>query len=412
VIPTFLIATTSNWVTTARLGVSLSRAGGHVESICPAGQLIRKTRALRKAYPYNALSPLRSFREAILSARPDLIVSADDLSTQHLLDLYAQEQQQENGDVTICELIERSLGSPKSFPFMMARASFMKIAQEEGIRIPKTTVIRNTNDLKAWVSKMGFPVVLKADGSSSGEGTKVVRTFGEAERALRSLQHPLHLVRVVKRVLVNQDLRSLRPKLQGRRAVVNAQKFIAGRDATSLVACWEGVVLGGLHFEVINKQYTYGPASVMRLIENPEIESAIVKTVRRLMLSGLHGFDFLLEDQTELPHMIEFNPRSTQVGHLTLGTGRDLPGALYAALTRKPAREAPKVTDNPTIALFPQEWLRDPDSIFLKTGFHDIPWEEPELIRASLRNTKRRWPTWQSVEKWIRIFSTNRCSLL
>jgi len=142
------------------------------------------------------------------------------------------------------------------------------------------------------------------------------------------------------------------------------------------------------------------------------MESAIVKTVRRLMLSGLHGFDFLLEDQTELPYMIEFNPRSTQVGHLTLGTGRDLPGALYAALTRKPVREAPKVTDNPTIALFPQEWLRDPDSIFLKAGFHDIPWAEPGLIRACLRNTKRRWPTWQSVEKWLRIFSTNRCSLL
>jgi hypothetical protein len=409
--PTFLIATTANWVTTARLGISLSNAGGYVESICPAGQLIRKTSVLRKAYPYNALSPLHSFRAAILSARPDLIVSADDLSTQHLLDLYAQEKQDDSGGSAICELIERSLGSPKSFPFMTARASFMRIAQEEGIRIPKTMVIRNTNDLRAWVSEMGLPAVLKADGSSSGEGTRVVRTLREAERALRSLQRPLHLVRVIKRVLVNQDLRSVRPKLQGRRAVVNAQKFISGRDATSLVACWQGAVLGGLHFEVVSKQYTYGPASVMRLIENPEMESAIVKTVRRLKLSGLHGFDFLLEDRTELPYMIEFNPRSTQVGHLTLGTGRDLPGALYAALTRKPAREAPKITDNPTIALFPQEWLRDPGSTFLKTGFHDIPWEEPDLIRACLRNT-RRWPTWQSLEKWLHIFSTNRCSLL
>jgi hypothetical protein len=409
--PIFLIATTGNWVTTARLGISLSHAGGHVESICPAGQLIRKTSALRKAYPYNALSPLRSFRDAILCARPDLIVSADDLSTQHLLDLYAQEKQDDSGGSAICDLIERSLGSPKSFPFMMARASFMKIAEEEGIRIPKTRVIRETNDLKACVSEMGFPLVLKADGSSSGEGTQVVRTVREADRALGSLQRPLHFVRVVKRVLVNQDLRSVRPKLQRRRAIVNAQKFIAGRDATSLVACWEGVVLGGLHFEVVQKQYTYGPASVMRLIENPEIESAIAKAVRRLKLSGLHGFDFLLEDSTELPYMIEFNPRATQVGHLTLGTGRDLPGALYGALTRKPVCEAPKVTDNPTITLFPQEWLRDPESTFLKTGYHDIPWEEPELIQACLRTTWK-WCTWRSLEEWIRNFSTNRSLLL
>jgi hypothetical protein len=404
VIPTILITASSNWVTTARLGVSFAQANCRIEAICPASHAIRKTTALSRSYAYHALSPVTALRQAILAAKPDLVVPADDLSTQHLLDLHAQEKAPDGH--AIRELIERSLGAPESFPFMIARNSFMKLAQQEGVRVPNTAVIRDVNDLRSWASESGFPAVLKADGSSSGEGTQVVHDISQAEQALRTLQAPLHLARVLKRALFNRDLRSVRPRLEGRRAVVNAQEYIAGRDATSLVACWKGQVLAGLHFEVIKKQYKYGPASVMRLIENPEIESFVARVVRRLCLSGLHGFDFLLQDGTELPYMIELNPRSTQVGHLSLGPGRDLPGALCAALTGKAARQIAPLTDNPVIALFPQEWLRDRDSVHLQNGYHDVPWEEPELIRACLRS-RRKWPAWQSLEEWSRKFRTS-----
>jgi predicted ATP-grasp superfamily ATP-dependent carboligase len=106
------------------------------------------------------------------------------------------------------------------------------------------------------------------------------------------------------------------------------------------------------------------------------------KIVGRLNLSGIIGFDFMLEKQSGNPHLIEVNPRATQVGHLNLGPGRDLPAALYAAFTGEAIREAPKVTENRIIALFPQEWKLNPESPFLQSGYHDVPWEEPELIRA------------------------------
>ncbi len=140
--------------------------------------------------------------------------------------------------------------------------------------------------------------------------------------------------------------------------------------------------LPGLHFEVLCKTTPTGPASVMRLIDSCEMSIVAEKIVKRLNLSGLVGFDFMLEEQTGNPYLIEVNPRATQVGHLTLGPGRDLPAAFYAALTGEAIREAPKVTENRTIALFPQEWKRNPESSFLESGYHDVPWEEPELIRA------------------------------
>jgi biotin carboxylase len=251
--------------------------------------------------------------------------------------------------------------------------------------------------------------VLKTDGSSSGEGVRIASTLSEARRAFRTLQAPPQLIRVAKRVLIGHDMRWIKPTLERRRSVVNVQEFVRGRDATSLVACWKGEVLAALHFEVINKEYECGPSSVLRLIERKEISDAAEKIVRRLSLSGLHGFDFLLEKDTEKAYLIEMNPRATQVGHLALGPGRDLPAALVAAVLGEPMPNAEKVTENPTVALFPQEWSRDPQSPMLNTAYHDIPWEEPNLIRYCLRKT-RKWNDWRSLEKWIYILAAHRSS--
>jgi hypothetical protein len=125
------------------------------------------------------------------------------------------------------------------------------------------------------------------------------------------------------------------------------------------------------------------------LIEHPEMAAASESIARRFKLSGLHGLDFMLEAHTGNAHLIEINPRSTQVGHLSFGLERDLPAALYAALTGKEVQPTPKVTENDTIALFPQEWARDPNSEFLQSAYHDVPWEEPQLIRSCVRKGRQ-----------------------
>lgn len=405
--PTFLLATTSNWMPTARLGIAVSRTGSYLDAVCPINHVIRKASVLRQVHEYKTLSPLSSFRVAISASNPDLIISADDLSTEHLIALHTEEKQNGSAGRAISDLIERSLGPAESFPAMTARATFMSIAREEGIRVPSTAAIKDKYDLERWIAETGFPVVLKLDGSSSGEGTGIAHTFSEAQRICHFLENSPQFLRVVKRALVNRDFRSVRRKLLRRRGVVNAQQYIDGRDATSLLACWKGEVLAALHFEVLEKQYDLGPASVMRLISNAEIEVAVAKVVKRLQLSGLHGFDFLLEEQSNAPYMIEFNPRATQVGHLTLGLGRDLPAALVAAVSGTVMRNSLKLTDNPVIALFPQESMRDPQSSFLRSGYHDVPQGESELVNACLRQA-RLGPTQHFIRTCSRFFYSNQ----
>jgi len=283
----------------------------------------------------------------------------------------------------------------------------MRLAQEEGVRAPKTAVIGNLEQLRRWKAEMGLPIVLKADGTSGGVGVRISHTMEEAERALRELQAPPLLARAAKRALLDRDKTLVWPSIMRHRSVVNAQTLVEGHEATSTVACWKGSVLASLHFDVINKRSSAGPATVMRKIGNAEMSTAVEKMVGRLKLSGLHGFDFMLEANTGNAYLIEINPRTTQVGHLTLGPGHDLPAALCAAISGNSIHPAAKVTENDTIALFPQEWMRDPASFFLRSGYHDVPWEEPELLRACVQHARKR-NALQANQNWAQALSPLR----
>ena len=387
--PKVLLVTTCCWFPTARLAMALARAGCAVEAVCPPGHPLARTSAVRRTYTYSGLAPLRSCAAAIASANPDLIVPGDDLATWHLQQLYRRELRTAKAG-TLCALIARSLGAPESFPVVYARSAFIELAHAEGVRAPQAEAIRNMRELKEWIARTGLPTVLKADGTSGGDGVRIVHTLEDAEQAWRRLQAPPLVARAAKRALIDQDRTLVWPSLLRHRSVVNGQAFVAGNEATSTIACWEGVVLASLHFEVVNKASAAGHATVVRLVESAEMSAAVEKMACRLGLSGFYGFDFMLEAETGNAYLIEINPRATQVGHLALGPGRDLPAALFAALSGRAVQTAPKVTEKETIALFPQEWIRDPQSAFLQSAYHDVPWEEPELVRDCVSNRKKQ----------------------
>lgn len=404
--PTVLMATTTRWFPTARFVVALANAGFTVYAVRPSNHPLDRTGVVRKVFRYRGLDALASFADAINAAKPDLILPGDDLATEHLHILHDQENRK---GADMCRLIERSLGAPESFSIVNARAKLMDIAESEGIRVPKTAVIRRQDDLTDWIAQAGVPTVLKADGTSGGCGVRVVRNLDEAQRALRTLQAPPLMARALKRALLDRDPTLVWPSLRRRRSVVNAQVFVAGHEATSAVACWNGELLACLHFEVINKVGSSGHASVVRLIENAEMSNAAERIVRRLKLSGVHGFDFMLEERTRDAYLIEINPRATQVGHLTLGLGRDIPAALHSAVSGQAVRPTTKVTNDDTVALFPQEWLRDPSSAFLQSAYHDVPWDQPDLIRACVR-IRRKQVAWYSQQSRLQEFSMARMS--
>ncbi len=369
--PHILIVSTSRWFSTGRLAMAFAAAGCRVDAVCAKAHPLKHTKAVGRIFRLRSFAPRRSIARAISIAKPNLLLPTDDLATRYLHNLYHGERRARKLEAFIATVIEQSLGDPENFPVLDGRAPFMTVAAEEGIRIPKTKNLTNLHEFESCLTELEFPVVLKADRTSGGTGVRLVHTAQEAKRALKELQ--------VRRTVFQRLARG---------TDVMAQSFISGRDVISEVACWRGRVLASVHFEVLQKQYVRGPASVLRRIENAEISAAIEKIARRLGLSGLHGFDFILEEGSGNAYLLEINPRATQIGHLTLGPDHDLPAVLSSAVSGNPVRLAPQITENETIALFPQEWVRDPQSVFLRMGHHDVPWEDPEFIHACVRSLK------------------------
>jgi hypothetical protein len=381
--PRILLATTCRWPTTARLAMAFVECGCEVDLVSPGGHPAATTRSLCRNFAYNGLAPTRTFRHAIVASEPDLIVPCDDLATRHLHDLHDLEKR--SHQTSICRLIDFSLGESSSFAVVDARINLLALAQHANIRTPKSARVTDGEELRNWLENNGFPAVLKSDGSWGGVGVKVVRTFEEAADAFEKLHKPPSMARAFKRSVANRDATLLRSAIFRKRPQINIQKYISGRDASLSIACWEGELLASVNFEVFAKGRATGPSSVVHLIENEEMAQAACKMARRLGLSGLIGFDFVLENGTGNPYLIEVNPRATQICHLALGDRRDLPAALVAALTREPLRQRPITTGNETIAFFPQEWAREPESDFLKLAYHDVPWSEPGLVKACMK---------------------------
>jgi thioredoxin reductase len=383
--PRILLVTTVRWFATARLATALARESCHVEVLCPRGHPATKVLGRSGIHRYRVFAPLRSLRKAIHEAQPDLVIPCDDLATAHLHHLHGRAPEATAWARAVRALIERSLGAPSSFPIARGRTRLLRLAQTLGIRVPPTAVAGTEEELADWLAVNGCPAVLKSDGSYGGRGVRVVHAPAEALRGWRELTAPPSPAQALKRALANGDLNYVAPCVLRTRPVVNVQGLVRGQDANATVACWEGTVLAAIVVRVLHTWDRHGPASVVKVVENPDVSRAVAQVVGRLGLSGLVGFDFILEEETDHPYLIEMNPRATQIAHLALGSGRDLPGSLHAALSGTALREKPRATEHSVIAFFPQEWLRDPASPFLTTAYHDIPWDQPELIRACVR---------------------------
>ena len=133
--------------------------------------------------------------------------------------------------------------------------------------------------------------------------------------------------------------------------------------------------------EVVQGHPKFGIATVVRLVDGASMVAAARSIARRLHLSGMYGFDFVLDEKDGLSKLIEINPRATQINHLALDGGVGLPSALSDALGGARSKASPEAPSSREVALFPQEWRRDPKSPFLTSAFHDVPYDEPELLR-------------------------------
>jgi thioesterase domain-containing protein len=383
-VPSILLANTTWWPCASRLAIALTRVGCDVSAIYPVnGHPLVQTSVIRQRYPYRSLHPVNSLADAIRQAKPHLVVPCDDRAVEHLHQLHAQECCGPANDV--CRLIERSLGPPASYPVVSARYPLLTLASAQGLPVPDTAVTGAGAPFDAWARSHRFPWVLKADGTWGGHGTRIVATQQEAEKLVRRMTQPLGASRALKRLVADRDPFWILPWRNHSTSQVVVQSYVQGSAANCAVVCWEGKVLAGIAAEVICAQGETGSATIIRVVDSPEMMCAAERLAAHLGLSGFFGLDFVIEASTGKPYLIEMNPRLTPLCHLQLGAGRDLVSAITAQLTGEPLTVLPSLVPSDHIAYFPQAWHWDRTSDLLWNSFHDVPWEEPLLVQELLR---------------------------
>jgi thioredoxin reductase len=377
-----LISATTSWPLSARLAVRLIAHGCAVHALCPPGDALRTVSGIGRVQGYSGFDPLAALERAIAAADPDIIVPCDDRAVWQLHELHARRPD-------LRKVIEASTGDPASFATVRSRAGLLAAAQECGIRVPETRAVRCEDDLRAWFADRPRAAVLKLDGTWGGKGVNVVRSVDDAVRVWRRFTVKQPAAKALKRWLVDQDPLALQRRRSRERGMASVQRFISGRPANAMLASWRGALLGLVTVEVLCTQGPTGASTIVRLIRNEEIERAADLIVRRLGLSGFHGLDFILEEGSQAPYLIELNPRCTQLGHLVLPQQGDLAGLLTRALGARATCRSAAAIERELIAFFPQALVWNPDSPHMRQCHHDVPWSEPALARELLREP---WP--------------------
>ncbi len=355
-----LLAAATDWPFPARLAGAFAALGVRVEAACPGNNPMRRSDSVRRLHCFSPLKPLTSLARAITDAAPELVIPCDDLMAGLLWRL-AQAKPE------LAPLLRRS-GSA-AFPLLSSRNDFLRQAAMAGAATADTIALESEDDLKRALAVFGLPLVVKADGSWGGDGVAIARSQGEAEAALAKFSRPSRL-RTVARAVRQGQWHLLAQARFPAAPRPGAQRFIAGRPATSSIACWQGKVLAANHFDVVVSNGT-GPATVLEVSHDPAMADAARRIAARFGLSGLYGLDYMRgPDGRTL--LLEINPRATPTAHLALGPDHDLAAALLTAAGH-PMPDRPAVTRQSRIALFPQEWRRDPASPHLAAAFHDLP---------------------------------------
>lgn len=396
--PSVLMLAAKWWPLSARLAISLNRHGCRVSAVCPDGHPLTHVSVIDRIHRYAGIFSLPCVRRLIHDAQPDIIIPCDDGVVGQLHAIHRL-------DPSLRPLIERSLGSPESYPVVRSRYDMLSIAKSLGVRVPETRKVASDRDLHSWHAEVASTAVLKVDGESGGNGVRICTALDDSLSAWRQLRERISYAAACKRFIVDRNPLTLWQRYTAATPEVTVQEFIRGRPANAMMLCRDGEMLAVVSVVVVVAESSVGAATVVRVIDDQRMKFAARSLASRLKLSGFFGLDFMIDESGE-PILIEMNPRCTQLGHFELPEQGSLAGVFSASLRGEPPPKPDRPVRQKTIALFPQALAAgELCTPYIAASYHDVPTEEPRLVRELELPS---WPQRQWTSRLYHHFSRLR----
>lgn len=377
-----IIATNKYWPGISRLPTGLSRAGFQTYALCPRGSFLSLSNFLNGGFFFPTLTYSRSkifyiyAFFAILWFKPDFIIPGDEeaiLVLQNLRKLLRAIKPLNS----VLNILNRSLPSADFDSLLFSKAKLMFNCEKWGVSVPKNISVSNQNELISAANKIGYPVVLKIDAGYGGAGVHICKTEDELTSKF-NLEKKHSLIQKIKFKLKDYFFITIFKKDSG----ISVQQFLdLQRGHCSFIALDGVKIANNPMLTVQSHPGRTGPSSVSRALHNEDITLYAIKIIHELKYSGFGSFDYMYDHEKNKIYIIELNARPTPWAHYSSDVvTNDLCQILFDRLNGKEIKlNTPK---DYTIALFPNEKKRDPNSPYLKSAYYDIPVNDDRLKRA------------------------------
>lgn len=354
----------------------LAKAGFAVSLLTPKNALAEKSRFVGKVGHLSggatSMEWVHAFTAMVTAVAPRMVIACNDTAQRLLQRLVLSPPPTMRSEMQwqLVQLVRESLGDPAYYHTSTDKLLLAQAAQALGIRVPPFVVAATVEEAESFAADQRFDVVLKRSFGSGGGEAVLVSTREELARAYADLTDRIDR------------------GLEGATSVrILVQARIPGPVRHHTVAAMRGKLLAGVTREkLIANPPPKGPATVTHYFRVPEMRTAAEKLVSAFGMTGLFAFEFIAHEKTGECYLVEINRRVTPGTHAAAQVGVDLCGALYAALHGLPLtmRADLDPDEEHVLAHFPAEWLRDPNSRYLRDCPVDAPWDDPELFEAML----------------------------
>ncbi|HEX7676080.1 MAG TPA: ATP-grasp domain-containing protein [Bdellovibrio sp.] len=377
-----IIALAKDWTGISRLPSGLKRAGFEVAALCPKDSYLSKTKYLDHLMTYPIFTYTRSkviyglILAAMVRFDADIIIPGDEEALLAMQNL-SRTLKHIPGLKGFAKSLRKFIAPEQFDRIVLNKSRLVEGCGQWGVRVPKNVRINSVEEAIKEVPSFGYPVVLKFDFGYGASGVSICRheedlrkgfykysKAGFAARAKEFLKRTFFVVQ------------------ESDEASISLQQYITGPVGQVPFVAKDGEVFA---INPMLKYKTYpgetGPSSVNRGIDNQEVRKAAIVVAAQLKYSGFGSLDFIVDEKTQDAYVIELNPRPIPPSHFSGELcAEDLCVSFYKGVNGMP-------TENPpfrpfTVALFPNEKRRDPQSPYLTQGYHDIPIDDPELLAA------------------------------